>query len=78
MGHAVGDITGLYQTRELLAWLDEDAKRLAEFAGETVPGNPYIHPYTSQDRGSVKPVSPLFCNSFAPLAQLAEQVTLNH
>jgi integrase len=44
MGHAVGDITGLYQTRELLSWLPEDAQRLHLFAGQVVseaffPGN---------------------------------------
>ena len=37
MGRAVGDITGLYQTRELLSWLPEDAERLGRFAGHLVP-----------------------------------------
>lgn len=37
MGHAVGDITGLYQTRELLGWLGEDVGRLVEHAGKAVP-----------------------------------------
>jgi integrase len=37
MGHAVGDMTGLYQTRELLSWLPEDALRLKQFAGHLVP-----------------------------------------
>jgi hypothetical protein len=26
VGHAVGDATGLYQTRELLSWLAKDAE----------------------------------------------------
>jgi integrase len=46
MGHSVGDITGLYQTRDLLAWLGEDAERLVEHASKAVPYTD-IHPDTA-------------------------------
>jgi integrase len=33
LGHSAGDVTGLYERRELLAWLEEDAARLRAYAG---------------------------------------------
>jgi integrase len=41
LGHSAGDVTGLYERRELLAWLEEDAGRLRAYAGavlETLDG----------------------------------------
>jgi hypothetical protein len=80
MGHAVGDVTGLYQTRELLSWLAEDAKRLQNLAGKVVPAAkfPDICPDTVVPGVASKRCSSLHFNTLAPLAQLAEQVTLNH
>ena len=37
LGHAAGDVTSLYETRDLRAWLEEDAERLRRFAGHFVP-----------------------------------------
>jgi integrase len=36
MGHSVGGVTGLYQTRELQQWMKEDAGRLWAYAGDVV------------------------------------------
>jgi len=36
LGHSAGDITGLYERRELLAWLEEDRERLRGYAGEVL------------------------------------------
>jgi integrase len=33
LGHSAGDVTRLYERRELLAWLQEDAGRLRAYAG---------------------------------------------
>jgi integrase len=33
LGHSAGDVTGLYERRELLAWLEEDGERLRAYAG---------------------------------------------
>jgi integrase len=33
LGHSAGDVTGLYERRELLAWFEEDAARLQTYAG---------------------------------------------
>ena len=33
LGHSAGDVTGLYERRELLAWLEEDAGRFRGYAG---------------------------------------------
>ena len=49
MGHAVGDITGLYQTRDLLAWLGEDAERLVEHASKAVPYTDF-HPDSARPK----------------------------
>jgi hypothetical protein len=32
LGHSAGDVTGLYEHRELIAWLDEDGERLRSYA----------------------------------------------
>lgn len=36
MGHAAGDITGLYEQRELLQWIEDDTILLQTFAGSIV------------------------------------------
>lgn len=41
MGHAVGDVTGLYQTRELLSWLPEDAERVRDLARQSGLGRKF-------------------------------------
>lgn len=33
LGHSAGDVTGLYERRELLAWLEKDGERLRAYAG---------------------------------------------
>jgi hypothetical protein len=47
LAHSASDVTGLYERRELLAWLEEDATRLRDYAGielAKVASNPDIHP----------------------------------
>ena len=36
MGHEVGDVTELYQRRDLLAWLEEDSELLRAYAGKVI------------------------------------------